>query len=118
MEVIDGGSEAGFGFILYSASLQYEFAVIRTGNVTIREYDYNKQADRFIIDETFEELEIDYNSPTNLTLNVEGTSFEFLVNEKKIGEGTFSAKSWETLRLFSKAGGTGIKVDYYRIKSL
>lgn len=118
MEVIDGGPEAGFGFILYSASKNYEFALNRSGKVYISEYDYNKQAEEPIVDEVFEELALDYNTPTNLTLKVNGTSFEFFVDNQKVGEGSFSAKSWETLRLFAKAGGTGIKADYYRIKSL
>ncbi|MFT7036076.1 MAG: hypothetical protein ACJA2S_004603 [Cyclobacteriaceae bacterium] len=118
MEVIDGGTEAGFGFILFSASLNYEFGINRSGKVYISEYDYNKQAERPIVDEIFEDLTLDYNTPTNLMLEVKGTSFEFYVNNQKVGKGSFSAKSWETLRLFAKAGGTGIKVDYYRIKSL
>lgn len=118
MEVIDGGIEAGFGFILYSASINYEFEINRAGKVYISEYDYNKQVERPIFDQVFEELTLDYNTPTNLLLIVKGTSFEFYVDNQKVGEGLFSAKSWETLRLFAKAGGTGIKVDYYRIKSL
>ncbi|WP_296618513.1 hypothetical protein [Marivirga sp.] len=118
IEIIDGGSEAGYGFILYSASLNYEFILNRKGNVNISEYDYNKETGRVIVDEIFEDLSIEYNTPTTLELRVEDTSFEFYVNDLKVGQGSFAAKSWANLRLFATAGGTGIKADYFRIKSL
>ncbi len=118
MEVIDGGLEAGFGFILYSASLNYEFSLNRKGEVYISEYDYNAQAERPIVEQAIDGLSFDYNTPVTLRLTVNGSSFKFYVNEKKVGEGSFRAKSWETLRLFAKSGGTGIKADYYRFKVL
>jgi hypothetical protein len=118
VEVIDGGPEAGFGLILYSASMNYEFGINRKGKVYIAKYDYNTQREMPIVEEVFEELVVGYNSPTALSLRVRDTSFKFFVNEKMVGEGSLSARSWEALRLFAKAGGTGIKADYYRIERL
>lgn len=118
LEVIDGGEEAGFGFLLYSASLNYQFSVNRKGELSISEYDYNKQKERKMVEKVIENFSLDYNSPAILTLSVTGDSFSFYLDEEKVGEGSFRAKSWETLRLFAKAGGTGIKSDYYRLKAL
>jgi len=118
IEVIDGGQEAGFGFILYSASLQYQFKVSRNGNVTVSEYDYNTQKERLLFDTKIDGLAIDYNQPTAIDLNVNENKFELFVNGNSIIEEQFKAKSWETLRIFAQAKGTGIKVDYYRLKAL
>jgi hypothetical protein len=118
IEIIDGGTEAEFGFILYSASINYKFAINRMGRVKISEYDYNKQTEKLIINNILKDTNLDYNTPVNLTLEVKGTLFNFYIEDKMVGEGSFSAKSWETIRLFAKASGTGLKVDYYRLKSL
>lgn len=118
MEVIDGGPEAGFGILLYSASLNYQFSINRKGELLISEYDYNKQADNVIVEKTIPDFSLNYNTPAKIRLIVRGESFEFFLDDKKQAEGSFRAKSWETLRLFAKAGGTGIKSDYYRFKAI
>lgn len=118
MEVIDGGPEAGFGFLLYSASLNYQFSINRKGELLISEYNYNKQTENVIVEKSIPDFSLDYNTPAEIKLIVKGESFEFFLNDKKQAEGSFRAKSWETLRLFAKAGGTGIKSDYYRLKAI
>lgn len=118
VELTDGGIDSGFGFILYASSINYEFSLTSNGQVYISEYDYNTQNEKPIVEEVFEDLNLNEYKPMVLKLKVKGTSFKFYINDKKVGAGNFSAKSWETLRLFAKAGGTGIQADYYRFKRL
>lgn len=118
MEMIDGGKNSGFGFILYSASLQYNFSLSKKGEVKVTEYDYNLEGGYDIMDYKNDSLEITYNSPVKLRLEVNSSQFEFYVNDKYIGKGALKAKGWQTVRLYATAGGTGIKADYYRLQDL
>jgi len=118
IELIDGGTEAKFGFSLYSASLLYDFSISKSGLINVYERDYNRESVLDLIEIQLNEFTLDYNTPLIFRLVVNGTNFQFFVDESKVGEGVFKAKSWETLRPYANAGGTGIKVDYYRFKAI
>lgn len=119
IKIIDGGADAGFGFKLYSASINYSFSLNRNGSVNVYEYDYNSEKNIPIIEKSIADYKLDFNTPVSLLLVVkDSNSFEFFIDGISLGNGKFRAKSWGGLRLFAESGGTGIKVNFYRLKQL
>ena len=117
-EVFDGTSDSDFGFMFYSASLKYKFALTRSGYVFVSEYDYNTDEQDVLIERELENFNLGYNEPFTLGLRVRFSEFEFYVNDEPVGKGHFKAKSWEAVRLYTSSRRTGLKFDYYRFKSL
>lgn len=118
VEIIDGGTDAAFGVLLYSASLQYQFSFSRDGEIAVNEYDYNTERTTELLYQKNDSLKFDYNQPVHVDIKFAENQFNLNINNQQIGSGELRAKSWETLRIFAKAKGTALKADYYRIKAI
>jgi hypothetical protein len=104
--------DASFGLLLISATLRYRFEVFSVGIVKISEYNYFSQSYKTLPPK---EVSLPAGEPVELTIKIEGNTFDFLVNGSSVTTGNLKAQSWEDLRLFTSSLST-IRVDYLKLK--
>lgn len=111
---LKGGKEAQYGMILISSTLTYKFSFSASGLAEVTENDYNKDEDDVYL----------FSQQTKFTGNADSVlikvaisqrRYSLFINNEKIREGELKAKAWEGIRLFVSSG-SGIKVDYLRIR--
>lgn len=103
-----------YGLILASPSLEYTFEVHANGKVQVREYDNNRESYETLVSE---EMELPEGMPVEMSVRINDTNFEFLVNNQPVGAGQFRSQTaaWRGLRLYT-SGESSTAFDYLRIK--
>jgi len=103
-----------FGILLYSPTLEHNFAVFSDGEIVVTEYDFNKDSSNELLSK---KIELSLSDPTNIIIKIKEMEFELVINNKTIGTGNFKTEtnSWYDLRLYTSVESS-ILVDYLRIK--
>lgn len=114
MQFIDGNKEkTNFGLLLYSASIEYQFAVYPSGWIMVYELDYNLDSTVTILSKF---IDLDTSVPSAISIRIKGSDFNLFVNKEEIGTAAFKSKPnhWHELRLYTSKL-SAVDVEFLRI---
>lgn len=99
------------GLILDCNSYLYEFSFYESGKIYISEYNYQNE-------ETLYMNNVNSLIATNkfdFTIVIDEWDFELIVNEKKVGNGSFRCKTWDRIVPFT-GKFTKSEIEYFKLK--
>lgn len=106
-----------YGIMLNSASLTYRFALGKSGNILVTEYDYNTEAEDTLIQGDFQKIKELQRPDVKFSININDKDLRLLLNEISIGTCKIRTRQWQDIRLFTTVNSE-IAVDYLRVKKL